>query len=84
MGLGAEKWTYLSGVNVNHVKVHGDQRPEQEQQNCKPKPAGIKVQKRVHDKPGPGPSGLSDQEKGFRSYMVVQMLTIMKKKAVIS
>lgn len=36
------------------------------------------------DRPGPGPSGTSDQDSGVSSYMVVQMLTIMKRKAVIS
>ena len=29
---------YLGGVNVDHVKVHGHQRPEQEQQHCEAEP----------------------------------------------
>lgn len=81
-------WTYLCRVDVNHIKVHGDQRPQQKQQHREAKPARPKQTRwhhkpgpalmRWHHKPGPGQRGL------WGSYIVEQMLSIIKKKAASS
>ena len=41
--------TYLGGVDINHIKVHGDQRPEQEQHHCEPKPGERQGQKDLRE-----------------------------------
>lgn len=36
------KEPHLCSININHIKIHGDQWTQQEEQHCETKPAGMK------------------------------------------
>lgn len=76
--------TYLSSVNINHVKVHRDQRTKQEQYHCEPKP-GVKDRDRdLRKLPNVRPKVFKNPVRLWGPYIVVQMLTIMNKTAASS